>query len=36
MSFIEDSTAEFTGHDVSLTRCDETSKCREGPEFLSV
>ena len=33
MSFIEDSTAEFTGHGV---QCDETSKCREGPEFLSV
>jgi hypothetical protein len=36
MSFIEDSMAEFTSHDVSLMRCGETSKCREGPEFLSV
>ena len=34
MSFIEDSTAEFTDGDVHLRDAMKLSKCREGPEFL--
>ncbi len=30
------SMAKFNRSWRSLTRCDESSKCREGPEFLSV
>ena len=36
MSFIEDFNGEVNRSWSSLTRCDESSKCREGPEFLSV
>jgi len=36
MSFIENSTAKFTSHDVHLTRDGETSKCREGPGKFQV
>ena len=36
MSFIEDSTAKFAGHEVHLRDAMKTSKCREGPGIISV
>ncbi len=36
MSFIEGSTAKFTDDEVHLRDAMRTSKCREGPEFLSI
>ena len=36
MSFIEESTAKLTDREVHLRDAMKTSKCREGPEFLSV